>query len=81
MEKEKKKAVRFFVGCMAVLLVCAIFIWGLQTNWGDVKIKRIYLTGDNGATISSLIYIPENATDGTGSPRLCCAFTRPSGRR
>lgn len=68
MEKEKKKAVRFFVGCMAVLLVCAIFIWGLQTNWGDVKIKRIYLTGDNGATISSLIYIPENATDDTPAP-------------
>lgn len=68
MEKEKKKAVRFFAGCMAVLLVCAVLIWGLQTDWGNVKIKRIYLTGDNGATISSLIYIPENATDETPAP-------------
>lgn len=66
--KNKKGAVRFFAGCMAILLVCAVLIWGLQTDWGDVKIKRIYITGDNGATISSLIYIPENATDDNPAP-------------
>jgi hypothetical protein len=68
MEKNKKGAVRFFVGCMAILIVCSIFIWGFQSSWGKVKIERIYLEGEDGTTISSLIYIPENATDETPAP-------------
>ena len=68
MEKNKKGAVRFFVGCMAILIVCSIFIWGFQSSWGKVKIERIYLEGEDGTTISTLIYIPENATDETPAP-------------
>lgn len=67
-EKNGKGAVRFFAGCMAILLVCSIFIWGFQSDWGKVKIERIYLEGQDGTTISSLIYIPENATDETPAP-------------
>lgn len=67
-EKNGKGAVRFFAGCMAILLVCSIFIWGFQADWGKVKIERIYLEGQDGTTISSLIYIPENATDETPAP-------------
>ena len=67
-EKNQKGAVRFFAGCMAVLMVCSIFIWGFQTDWGKVKVERIYLEGQDGTTISSLIYIPENATDETPAP-------------
>lgn len=66
--KERKQAVRFFAVCMIILLVCSILIWGFQTAWGDVSIKRIYLTGKDGTTISSLIYVPENATDETPAP-------------
>ena len=67
-EKNGKGAVRFFAGCMAILLVCSIFIWGFQSDWGKVKIERIYLEGQDGTTISSLIYIPKNATDETPAP-------------
>lgn len=69
MNKTKSRgAVKFFAACMIILLVCTVLIWGFQTSWGDVKIKRIYLTGQDGTTISSLIYIPENATDETPAP-------------
>ncbi|MCD8018953.1 MAG: alpha/beta hydrolase [Clostridiales bacterium] len=67
-EKKRSGAVRFFAGCMAILLVCSVLIWGFQSDWGRVEIKRIYLTGEDGSTISSLIYIPENATDETPAP-------------
>ena len=68
MEKSKKGAVRFFACCMAILFVCTILIWGFQSAWGQVKIERIYLEGEDGTTISSLIYIPDNATDETPAP-------------
>ena len=69
MNKAKSKGtVKFFAACMIILMICSVLIWGFQSSWGDVKIKRIYLTGQDGTTISSLIYIPENATDETPAP-------------
>lgn len=65
---EKKKAVRFFCICMAVLLFSSIMIWGFQSAWGYVKIERISITGDDGSKISSLVYIPDTATDETPAP-------------
>jgi len=65
---EKKKAVRFFAVTMAVLLFCAIMIWGFQTSWGKVHVERIYINSQDGTSVSSLIYIPENATDETPAP-------------
>ena len=67
-QKNAKGAVRFFAGCMAILLVCSVLIWGFQTDWGKVKIERLYLTCKDGTAISTLIYIPENATDETPAP-------------
>ena len=68
MKSEKSKAVRFFAVCVAVLLVCSILIWGFQSDWGNVKISRIYINGPDGTQISSLLYVPENATDDTPAP-------------
>lgn len=68
MERKKNKAVPFFAACMAILLVCSTLIWGFQTSWGSVKIKRLNLTSQDGTTVSSLIYIPQNATDETPAP-------------
>lgn len=65
---EKKKAVRFFCICMVVLLFSSIMIWGFQTSWGDVRIERIELVADNGSKLSTLIYIPDNATSETPAP-------------
>lgn len=64
----KKQAVRFFCVTMAVLLVSSIFIWGFQTDWGKVSVRRLTLTGQDGTSISTLIYIPENASDENPAP-------------
>ena len=67
-QTEKKKAVRFFSVTMLILLVCTIFIWGFQTSWGKVHVERIYINSQDGSTVSSLIYLPKNATDETPAP-------------
>jgi len=64
----KKQAVRFFCLTMAILLLSSIFIWGFQTDWGRVKIRRLQLVGENGTKISTLLYIPKNATAETPAP-------------
>ena len=64
----KKQAVRFFCVTMAVLLVSSIFIWGFQTDWGKVKIKRVTITGDNGSMISSLAYVPKGVSNEDPAP-------------
>lgn len=68
MNRKSNHAVRFFAACMGILLVCSVFIWGFQSDWGKISIRRLTLTGENGTAISSLIYIPENATDETPAP-------------
>lgn len=68
MERKKNKAVSFFAICMAILVVCSVLIWGFQSSWGNVRIKRLNLTSQDGTTVSSLIYIPKNATNDTPAP-------------
>ena len=67
---SKKQAVRFFCVTMAILLVSSIFIWGFQSGWGAVKIKRITITGDNGSMISSLAYIPKSVSNEAPVPAV-----------
>ena len=66
----KKQAVRFFCVTMAILLASSIFIWGFQSGWGAVKIKRITITGDNGSMISSLAYIPKSVSNEAPVPAV-----------
>ena len=68
MKTEKTKAVSFFCLCLAILLVCSIMIWGFQSNWGQVKITRVYINGPDGTQISSLLYTPKTATDENPAP-------------
>ena len=70
MQKVKKSTTLFFCISLAVVLLSGILIWGFQTGWGDVSIRRLQLTGDGGTKISSLIYIPKNATAETPAPAV-----------
>ena len=65
---KTKQAVRFFCIAMVVLFLSSIFIWGFQSDWGKVSIKRISITGDNGDAISSLVYLPQNASNEMPAP-------------
>ena len=60
--KAKKSAVRFFCINMVILLLSSIGIWGFQTDWGDVKIVRQTMSNPDGTALSTLTYIPDNAT-------------------
>ena len=65
---ERSGAVRFFAIALAVLLLSSIFIWGFQTSWGDVRIERLHLNSPDGTKLSTLIYIPKNATVDNPAP-------------
>lgn len=65
---RSKKSVRFFAISLVILIVSSIFIWGFQTSWGQVRIERITIMGSNGTEISTLIYIPDNATAENPAP-------------
>ena len=68
MKSEKKSAVRFFVVTMVILMLSSICIWGFQTSWGKVEIRRQTLTAFDGTKLSTLLFIPENATAETPAP-------------
>ncbi|MBR5337840.1 MAG: alpha/beta fold hydrolase [Lachnospiraceae bacterium] len=65
---EKGRAVRFFLCSMLVLVFCSVMIWGFQSDWGKITIKRIYIDGPNGTQISSLAYVPKTATKDNPAP-------------
>ena len=65
---RSKNSIRFFAIALVILIISSIFIWGFQTSWGQVSIKRITIMGSDGTEISTLIYVPENATAETPAP-------------
>lgn len=64
------KATRAFLISLVVLILCSLVNWGIVSDWGNVRIERLKLTGDNGQEYSALIYIPQNATNETPAPAI-----------
>lgn len=70
---RRRKGIRCFFCIMLVLtLIVAGLNWGIISNWGNVKIERLTLSGYNGDKISALLYRPKNATNETPAPLLVC---------
>lgn len=55
---------------LAVLILCSVANWGVITGWGNVKITRITLVGDDGLQRSALLYVPSNASNETPAPAI-----------
>lgn len=71
--KKRKKGVRlFFAITLCVLVLASIVNWGIVTGWGNVRIDRLKIVGNDGAEFSALVYVPENATDATPAPGILC---------
>ena len=71
--KRRRRNVRIgFCITLAILLIASIVNWGVVTGWGNVRIDRITLSGNDGATTSALVYRPANATDETPAPTVIC---------
>lgn len=68
--RRRRNVRRGFVLCLALLILAAAVNWGVITGWGDVRIDRIKIVGNDGAEFSALIYVPENATDATPAPGI-----------
>lgn len=66
--KKTKQALSFFAVATALLMVFTLLIWGFQSDWGAVKIKRISILGDNGSKISAITYIPRTVSNETPAP-------------
>lgn len=69
---RKKNVRRGFCITLVLLILASLINWGVVTGWGNVRIDRLKLIGDDGAEYSALIYVPENATDATPAPGLLC---------
>ncbi|MCD8223290.1 MAG: alpha/beta fold hydrolase [Clostridiales bacterium] len=68
--KTKGHHILAFVVSLAVLVFCSLINWGIVSDWGNVRIERIKLTGDNGQEYSALMYIPDDATNETPAPAI-----------
>lgn len=69
---RKKGVRRFFMITLCMLVLASIVNWGAVTGWGDVRIDRLKMVGNDGAEFSALIYVPSNASDATPAPALLC---------
>lgn len=68
--KRKTGIRRFFCIMLALTVLASILNWGIISGWGNVKIRRLTLSGFSGDSISALLYIPKNATNDTPAPLL-----------
>ena len=67
---SRKKATRAFLITLVVLIICSLLNWGVVSDWGNVKITRITIIGDNGVEYSAISYVPRTATNETPAPAL-----------
>lgn len=68
---DRRKNVRSgFLICLALLLVAAVLNWGVVTGWGNVRIDRVKIIGNDGAEFSALVYVPKGAADTAPAPGI-----------
>ena len=65
-----RKSTRAFLVSLVLLILISVVNWGVITGWGNVKITRINLVGNDGLRYSALLYVPANATDETPAPAI-----------
>ncbi len=65
-----KRLYTLLIVSMALVLVGSLLAWSVQTDGGKVKILDVRWVGSNGVPMSSLLYIPKNATSETPAPGI-----------
>lgn len=80
MVKASKKSYIFCAVAIVLILIGSIFSKAIDTNFGTVKTERLYLTNDNGYTVSAKLYIPDTAEKETPAPAMiiCPGGDNPS---
>ena len=67
MKRSVSTSKKVFLISLAVLLLLSLVNWGLVTGWGDTRVTRINLVGDNGMQYSALMYVPRQLRQRTES--------------
>jgi len=70
MEETKKKAKKFLVVAIALMLISMISASLIQTDGGKVTIKDLFWETDEGLGMSALLFIPSNATEKNPAPAI-----------
>ena len=52
----------------ALLILCTILMWGIASGWGDVKIERVSIAGNNGDTMTAVQFIPKGVNADNPAP-------------
>lgn len=55
---------------LAGMILLSLLNWGIISDWGNVKIKRIEQIGDDGSTYTALLYVPQSATNDSPAPAI-----------
>ena len=67
---HKKKIQKLFIISLVVTIIIAMLNFGVISDWGKVSITRRTLIDYNGNKLSTLFYVPDNATDDNPAPAI-----------
>ncbi len=65
---KKSWTTRAFLISLVALILCSLVNWGIITGWGNIKITRLTLVGDDGYANSALMYVPKNVNNENPGP-------------
>ena len=65
-----KRNLKLFCIALAILMIAAIVVKGVDTSWGAVSVKRASEVSPNGYLMNYKLYIPKSATPENPAPAL-----------
>lgn len=69
MDTNKFRTAKKWLAIVAALLIlCTILMWGIASGWGDVKIERVSIAGNNGDTMTAVQFIPKGVNADNPAP-------------
>ncbi len=68
MERKFIKAKRTTCILAVLLILCTVLMWGVGTEWGNVKIERVSIAGNNGTTMKAIQLIPRGVNASNPAP-------------
>lgn len=70
MENTKKRTKIMLIVSIALMLVCGIAVYAIQTHTGKVTMKELNIETDAGYSMSAYLFIPNEATSDNPAPAI-----------
>ncbi len=68
MEAKFRKAKRATAVIALLLVLCTVLMWGVGTGWGNVRVERVSIAGNNGTTMKAIQLIPKEVSEDNPAP-------------